>query len=79
MAHYDGNVTMIEQALPRDGDGTAGRDPGDILEEAISLWCYFLKLEADPLAYRYDKKEQVRPRAANPYNPDGGRAGGLRL
>jgi hypothetical protein len=43
---------------------TAGRDPGDALEEAINLWCYFLKLGADPFAYRCDEGRSDRPHPA---------------
>ena len=39
----------------------AGRNPGDVLEESINLWCYFLKLEADPFAYRCNEGRRDRP------------------
>lgn len=59
MAHY-GDAAVQDRAQ---GQGPrVGRDPGDILEEAINLWCYFLKLEGDPLAYRgeIDQSAQLR-------------------
>jgi hypothetical protein len=50
MAHYDDNGTVAD--LVRAREGAVSPDPGKVLEEAINLWCYFLKLEGDPLAYR---------------------------
>jgi hypothetical protein len=67
MANYEDDETVRELVRARDSaEGTDGRDPGEVLEGAIILWCYFLKLEADPLAYR-----------SAPPNRSGSRGAGL--
>lgn len=70
MAHYGGAAVQdrIEGRDPR-----TGRDPGDILQEAIDLWCYFLKLESDPLAYRWGDLDQRPVRSSS--RPDADTAG----
>ncbi len=57
----------------QDGDGTvrraadrACRDPGEALAEAIDLWCAFLKLEGDPLAYRWTEERGSSPERRGP-------------
>lgn len=78
MEGYEGSQRMTELGGGRDGDGAVGRDPGDILEGAINLWCYYLRLEADPLAFRSGEELPLQPQAAHRRDPNSSRTIGMR-